>query len=106
MGDTDKNPGAATAAEAEAKGDPVRSFQWEGETWELPASLDDWPRAAYTALEQGRSVVAAEIVFGRDGMRRLDAMGKTKAGDAADLLTTGLHEVYGVKSGESAASTT
>lgn len=54
-----------TPAQAEAEGAGV-TVEWEGESFELPATVDDWDLDALEAFEVGQVVTGIRHLIGND----------------------------------------
>lgn len=51
-------------AASEVAGEDIQ-FDYDGHTFTLPASTDDWPLDAVEALENGRAVTALKALIGQ-----------------------------------------
>lgn len=68
------------AAQVEAEGDTTITLEWEGLSFELPATADDWDADALEALEQGRAIGGLRKVLGTKRFDELAAQFKAKHG--------------------------
>lgn len=98
------------AAEAEATGAATATVTFDGETYEIPALVDDLDIDAMEAAERGQALSFVEAVLGPPAWRKLKARYRAGHGgrfpaSAIAPLGDQIAEVYGFKSlGESAAS--
>lgn len=74
-----------TAVQAEADGDPTVDVEWEGLTFTVPASVDDWPIAALDHYEMDRGLAFLRELLGAKQFAQFTAGGNRKARDANSL---------------------
>jgi hypothetical protein len=94
-GETDTSaPSPADAAPATV------DLEWNGETWTVPSSPNDWDFDTALALEQGKALTFLHGVLGPAQMARFRRGGRTKASDAAGLFNQVVEATGGKSPGE------
>lgn len=66
----DMNPAQLEAEDAE-----TATIEWRGETFVLPATVDDWPIDALEAFEAGRAAAAVRALLDEDQYARMKRLG-------------------------------
>lgn len=83
---------------AEASDAETLAVEFEGNTYQVPPSVDDWSIAATQALELGRTITFLEGVLGRKQWQRFTRRHATTRD--AGLMVTAVIQAYGADSGE------
>ncbi len=78
--------------------------EWNGRTWSVPASSEEWPFQAAEALERNQGVAFLRAVLGPVQMREFERGDRTKVRDATELFRTIVDATGARSAGESPAS--